>query len=230
MRKLIGLITFVVLTFAFLYPASAAIVFSDDFSGDLSQWTVFGAGTWAIESGELSKDLGWGWVEGGNDAWTDYSFECKIKAMDDAQQTIRIKARLSPDTLNNYELQYNPLWGVLRLGLMVDGISTWKSSTTIETKQVGEEFTLKIVLSGSSITGWFDGTPRVSMVDNTFTQGKIGLGGNRHAHFDDIVVQNPIPPPDLNFVPEYPLGTVLAFIAMLTALGVYKSKRIRIRK
>lgn len=52
-----------------------------------------------------------------------------------------------------------------------------------------------------------------------------------HTHFDDVLVDNPRNDnglPDGFVVPEYPLGTVLAVIAMLTALGVYKSKRIRI--
>jgi hypothetical protein len=58
-------------------------LFSDDFSGDLSKWSIFN-GTWVIENGELSgtghgmtepKD---GYIYAGDTAWNNYTLSAKV--------------------------------------------------------------------------------------------------------------------------------------------------------
>lgn len=63
----------------------AAVLFQDDFSGNLSSWNI-AAGTWNIENGEL-HGIGAGggidgWIYAGDDSWTNYDFEARANLIE----------------------------------------------------------------------------------------------------------------------------------------------------
>ena len=235
MRKLVGftfLVVFVVtLTFPFIHPANAATVFSDDFSGDLSQWTVSSGESsfWTIESGELSGG-GRGQVQivAGDASLANYELKAKVKVVSYPGKNP------FAGVLFRFVDSSNWMWvGMYTLSdfhiqIMKDGVRIVDASIAPYAFALDTFYEFRVVADGNNFEFYVNDGLQGGIVDSTFPQGKIGLYPEWQtlAHFDDVNVENPIP--NFNVVPEYPLGTILGLIMMLAALGVYKSKRIHI--
>jgi len=158
-------------------------IFSDDFSGDLSQWPVQ-SGTWAIEAGELvsygDKDIILASVEIG-----DAVMETKVKLInkkEDAHLIMRAQ-----DTDNFYILGLGPWnykWGIAKrvagswIPIAVSGVYT--------DLELGTTYTLRGEVQGNQLRLYVDDYLEVEGVDNTFSYGKVGLIAlhSGQAHFD----------------------------------------------
>ena len=204
-RKLLGAVVIcavLIAGLAMLWPlgqvAEAAILtplnFYDDFSGDLSQWTVV-SGTWAIESGELHGEGGAG-VSGVTIVIVglttgDMVIEARAKCISDgACWNFFITFGYDVSTRKGY-----------RLGARV-GESRWVleeydevADTRIvlafvqETIESDVWHALKVVVGGNDVKLY---VAEVLKIDYTFTTmpgGSVGLSGAAtHAHFDDVKV------------------------------------------
>lgn len=244
MRKIRSIIivsvSFLVLTL--IFSVGAQISFFDDFSGNLLGWTEV-SGTWAIEGGELSGETT-GSAEGWFFANTDPMFRRITVEFDMTFLATpgggvgKHGGMMIATSMNQrygtsgYSVDWIDRDNAYRIARWDNGAGVLLDLLSGYTVNEGQQYHWNITFDDSVITLSIDGAFIGSVTDTTYTTGLyFGVwlySNNQHAHFDNVDVQDPEPLPDLNVVPEYPLGTVLAVIAMLTALGVYKSKRIRI--
>lgn len=198
-RRLVGAVVICVVLVASLtilwqmgQVAEAAILtpynFYDDFSGDLSQWTVV-SGTWAIENSEYSQsDETRGRLHSiaGDPNWIDYTIEAKAKILSGMGAMIFFRY---VDT-NWYEAFIRADINVAVISKHVAGELTWIASTPF-TSEAGVWYELKVEVKGSNIRFYVDGALILETTDPTFTKGKTGLATlNAHVHFDDVIVSD----------------------------------------
>jgi len=215
-KRLVVSTIFFLFLFLLISPTYAAptVVFFDDFSGDLSQWTVV-SGTWANESQELSGEYaGFGVCVAGDAGWTDINLEAKVMGKGDVRDT-GIIFRYQ-DSGNYYRLYINGY--DLRIMKMVDGEATYPSGWLIPlATSPNTWYTLAVAITGNTFEVYFNGDYKFTVTDSdAIPSGKIGVGGyNEHSHFDDVKVDNPTP--NYPSGPEFEVGLpVVTSIAVAT--------------
>src|SRR4051812_12869849 len=84
-----------------------SILFSDNFDdGNADGWIVSGLGTWYIENGEYSVDMGTGGFLGGNStigdlSWTDYIYDVDVRGESGIDKIVIFRYK---DDSNNYHV------------------------------------------------------------------------------------------------------------------------------
>ncbi|GAA4609180.1 hypothetical protein BJY16_007202 [Actinoplanes octamycinicus] len=176
--------------------AEAATLFSADFeSGSTGGWSKSG-GTWSVVTDgskvlqqsdtatERAREFG------GSTAWTNYSVQARVKATAFGSSTgvVALTARAAGAT-KMYRLS---LTGAGRVQLeMMNGSSVTVLAGRGQTVSTSTFYTLRLTVSGSTISGSVDGTSVGSATDATIGSGRIGLLTERAAgRFDDIVVDD----------------------------------------
>ena len=192
-------------------------VFSDDFEdGDADGWLTVGTGgIWTVEDDESfgskvysQSDTSWTttttydtyWRSYGGSGWENYSVEAKVKIVSGGfAPIVGIFFRVQGSDLNSGYYTF-------RIDARSDtGPALIKSPNTIlagghpgypqfvnEPAVIGQIYTLKVVVNGSSIKCYVDGVKKIEWTDSTYATGGIGVGTfNAHAHFDDVKVQVP---------------------------------------
>jgi len=158
-------------------------LFSDDFNdGNANGWTTSG-GTWTVNTNEYLNTSS-GLSTEGNSAWTDYSVEAKVKPV--VSTYAGIIGRYQSNS-NYYQLEVHA--GNNKLSLWRNSGGSWTEigsyPTTINT---GTAYTLKLDMNGSTLSGYLNGTLRISASDSTHSSGKIGVRNGNDARYDDVVV------------------------------------------
>ncbi|GIE35339.1 hypothetical protein Ait01nite_083840 [Actinoplanes italicus] len=170
--------------------ASASTLFSDDFESGAGNWSKSG-GTWSVVSDgsqvykQAKADSELARVFAGETSWTDYSVEARVKALDLSKGLAGVAARASGSST------------MYRLALTSAGkaeLQAVKGSTitVIGSAAAGSPtawHTLKVDVSGSTITGYVDGTKVASGAGSLAGTGRIGLVTSfASAEFDDVSV------------------------------------------
>jgi pectate lyase len=174
--------------------ASAATLFSDTFeSGSASGWSRSG-GTWAVTAdgtnvlqqsnagSDLARDFN------GSTSWTDYTLQARVKplALDAGTDFVGIAARASGAT-TFYRLV---LLGSGQAQLQADrgGTVSVLGSASMSVS-AGTWYTLRIDVSGSTVTGFVNGGQVASATSTVVAAGRIGLQTfQASANFDDVAV------------------------------------------
>ncbi|MBG0565330.1 pectate lyase [Actinoplanes aureus] len=179
---------------AILVPsASAATLFDDDFEDGASGWSKSG-GNWAVVSdgskvyqqskaeSELAR------VFAGETSWTDYSVQAKVKPVSLGTGLAGVAARASGSS-TMYRLALTGA-GKAELQAVKGSAVTVLGSAAVSNPTSWH--TLRIDASGSTVTGFVDGT-RVASGNGTLAgTGRIGLVTSyASASFDDVSV-NPL--------------------------------------
>jgi hypothetical protein len=232
------------------------VVFSDDFSGSLSNWDVH-SGTWTIQNGELKgvrTDGGLdSWIYAGNLAWTNYLLSATVdfdtgngdlvvRSTGHFQNEYRIQVWSSnaPQYANRYQIyRYkNGVRSSLTAGKpgAVDGTVPAPILITdpanVQVKVIDN--TLFLYINGTLIDTVTDTDPLLS--------GRIGLGviWDWQGYFDDVVVyscaQVPTQQPDLTlsssditFSPSNPdPGQPVTINAAITNQGLAEASDIQV--
>jgi pectate lyase len=186
-----------VAVFAAVIPsASAATLFSDDFqdgnnsgwSKSGGEWAVVTDGSLALRQSKLDSELARQFA--GSTSWTNYSVQARVKplAFDGSARYVGIAARASGSTTfyrlallntNRVELQAVNSGSVTVLGAVSRTVST------------GTWYTLRINVSGTSISGFVDGAQVGSASNSMEDAGRIGLQTfHATASFDDVLVSD----------------------------------------
>jgi hypothetical protein len=192
-----GLVTLVTAgLFVTVTNAEAATVFSADFeSGSTSGWSKSG-GTWAIasdgsqvlqqsdSSSERAREFA------GQTSWTNYSIQARVKATSFATSAgvVSIAARAAGAT-KMYRLS---LTGGNKVQLeTMNGSAVTVLGSLSQTISTSTFYTLKLSVSGTTISGTVNGTSVGSVSDSTISAGRIGLLTEHAAgRFDDVVVDD----------------------------------------
>jgi hypothetical protein len=204
------------------------VVFSDDFGGDLSQWTIV-SGTWAIEGGELSgTGYRWAHIVAGDTNWNDYVLEAKVKPISEYDGTDGnnhapgILARYK-DNKNYLMLYLRQGGGMITLGRKVANV--WE---TIESAYFvwsnGNWYVLKLKVNGFTAEAYVNDQFLFSAsIPTELADGKVGvIAFSSHAHFDDMVVDNPGESSPIISAPEFELGLPVVLSIASTAYMLIK--------
>lgn len=168
---------------------NSSSTFSDDFNdGNDNGWTR-GAGTWTVESSQYkgTGDGGQCYSLAGNNNWTNYSLETKVKlngGSNDAGIVVR-----ALDTNNMYLFKIASTSMEIYKVMGGSYFSLASVSTTIPT---GNYYTYRVVAVNNTISAYKDGVLQMRVTDDTFSGGKIGVrsAGTSVTYFDDVSVSD----------------------------------------
>jgi hypothetical protein len=175
-------------------PSTAKWIF-DTIDSDTSKGTftvVSDGGSKVLQGAANSSD--WIMDIGGDECWTDYTFQVDIKLVSGSSYEFGVFGRFALGTdKGNYYTAYMDDTGAVQLRVRLAGSTTTlgtKSKSTTGAPVVGMVYTFALDLHGSTISVSVNGTPRVTMVmDTTLTAGGIGLIVNDGTvEFDNVKV------------------------------------------
>lgn len=171
-------------------------LFYDGFGGDLSAWDYI-SGTWAIvdESGDNVCSIDGGSYVGGvvatagGESWTDYAMEFDVKKVNGSYFNVVFRYT---DESNHYLLE--PSSDAVHIALFKKiggGYIELTSPRPLQNTTVGTWYHYRIVVQGPSIKVYVDNMLKIDVVDNSLTQGKIGIGSlyGSVVYFDDVQVK-----------------------------------------
>lgn len=186
-------------------PASTVgMLFSDDFSGTLANWTVVDEGTtdrpshWQISSGVLYQTSniyggdGTGlamrgtYLLAGQSSWSAYAVSVRMQSTDNDAIGVMFGYR---DAGNYYRFSMDQQRSYRRLIKMVNGTPALLAADAVAFEQ-GRWYTVEARMKGGVVEIWLDGQLLFRASDATHTAGKIALYSwcNTGAQFDDVVV------------------------------------------
>ncbi len=172
-------------------PASGQALFSDDFSGDLSRWSIDAPSYWSIADGwmqvhlfndKISKALV------GDPAWSDYRVDFDVVQLSGVDKFCYL--RYQDETIGYFVNFRGPVPaengdpGAVRLFRLNNRNQwPWGSWDLVDfaffPNNLGTTYHLTIEAVGNRITVWVDGTEMLSFADTVapVLNGKVGLGG-----------------------------------------------------
>jgi len=205
-------VALLVLYFNFATSAQVSTLFSDNFeSGNSNAWSK-SSGTWVVVTdGSLvlrqtgtSADSR---ARAGSTSWTNYSVQARVKpiAFNGSNRYVGLIAR----AINSNHFYYLALTNGNQLVLARrDGDTSTTLTSKTFTVTAGTFYTLRIVVQGSSLTAFVNGTQQLNTTDSTYTSGQIGVATFfASGSFDDVVVTSggggptPTPTPTPNPTP-----------------------------
>jgi polygalacturonase len=170
-------------------------IFSDNFEdGDTAGWTTV-AGTWAVTAEDGNQVLSTSKTQtalitaNAGAAWTDYTYEAKVKVPlinneENAGLVFRVK-----DDKNFYMYRMNAKTKKMELFKSVEGTMTSVSDTPFApTKQW---YTMKVIVKGNTVKGYVDGELKTEWTNPTteLTSGGVGFRTtSAKVLFDDATV------------------------------------------
>jgi len=181
--------------------AHAGTLFQDDFGDStITGWTKL-AGADANETGGVfvipsNTDTHYKITAG--DSWTDYTFSAEVKGVDNDRSGITFRIT----DASNYYLLRQEFGGAnwnFHLQKVVSGgqtdLATAINNYGTDTGQVNSQttfYTLKVVISGTSIKAYVDDVLKFDVTDSTYSTGSAGLwtDSQTNAEFDDALVTN----------------------------------------
>lgn len=177
-------------------PAEAGTLLSDNFEGgSLDAWSKSG-GTWSVatdgtrvlQQSNLNSDLAQEFA--GETSWTDYTVTVRVKpvAFEGTDRFVGLAARASSSSTYYRLALYNS--GRAELQAVQSGdvdVLAW----TTQSVTTNTWYTLKITVSGKTISGWVNGSSIGSATSSVSTAGRIGLQTlHATASFDDVAVSS----------------------------------------
>ena len=192
------------------------LLFSDDFEDGIADgWTPVGTGgDWKVEFdadfGSMvysQGDTDWTttstydtyWRSYGDDSWTDYTFETKIKIVDGGFAPIAgIFFRVQGTDLDSgyymFRIDARPDTGPALIKspntILAGGHSGYLQFVN-EPAIIGHTYTLKVIVEGSHIKCYVNDVVKIDWTDITYTTGRVGVGTfNSHTHFDDVLISD----------------------------------------
>ena len=192
-------------------------LFSDDFNdGNADGWTPVGSGgDWAVE---YDADFGSEvysqgdttytttstydtyWRSYGDDSWTDYTFETKIKIVSGGSLApiagifFRVQGTGPTSGYYMFRVDARPNTGPALIkspNTILDGGHPGYPQFVNEPADIGVIYTLKVIVEGNNIKCYVDDEKKIEFTDSTYSTGRVGVGTfNAHTHFDDVLISD----------------------------------------
>lgn len=174
---------FALLSVAVSLNAEESELFSDNFNdGSADGWTSV-QGNWSVQSNQY-VNTAYGLSTAGDSDWTDYYIEVNVRPEFETYTCVIGRVQ---DTNNFYQLEVHEPNDELGLWKNVNG--SWSQIASYSTAiDMNTWYLLKLQMEGSTIKGFLDGVERISIVDTTFSAGKIALRSGNDSRFDDVRV------------------------------------------
>ena len=197
--------------------AQAAALLSENFDDGVADGWSRSGGSWAVVTdGSLvyrqsgtSADAK---AQVGSTTWTDYAVQARVKptGFNGSARHVGVVARAQSMT-SFYALA---LTNTGRLEIIKRASGSPVTLAGVAASVVtGSWYTLRLEASGSTLTGFLNGTPVVSATDGAFAAGRAGLATYyASASFDDVLVETvsgvpPSSPPPTSPTSPPPAGT-----------------------
>jgi len=181
---------------------SAGLPFSDDFADSvITNWTMI-QGIAMVETGGVFQtstgvDTSMHYTADPGASWADYTYSVDVKSIDDDSSRLTFRVQ----DLNNYyrftqKFGNNSNWD-LKLQKVVAGagtdLATPISNNGASAGQVNSLttwYTLKVVLSGTSIKAYIDDVLKFDVTDATYATGTVGMSAitQTDSEFDNVLV------------------------------------------
>lgn len=169
--------------------------FVDDFEAGLSNWS-FSKGDWSIENIDTnvlkqSSKSEEARAFRGEEEWTDYSVESKIKVLDFNGSNRALLCARYKDNNNYYAVALNGKdGGFIELRKKVDGKSTVIAKVNTEIL-VNKVYNVKLVVDGTNIKVYINNELLIDEEDSSLKNGAVGLISSKViATYDDVVVSS----------------------------------------
>jgi RHS repeat-associated protein len=167
------------------------LLVADDFSGDLSKWTVASGGGFAIEGGELSaSSAGENYlVSSTGKAFTDGIITVDVKPVSSSNVDVSVIVRYQD--VNNFYMVH-PYGNQISLYEKLAGTFYQRQSATLPTGTMnpGTWYHEQITAEGGVLTVFWNGTQVLQWTDATpWVSGKVGFRQcvSRHVHWDNFL-------------------------------------------
>ena len=174
--------------------------YSENFSSGTAQGWQPLEGTWGVQNNEyvgtFTSNGPYGWdrsISNVGAAWTDYVYTAKVRLVNDlgfqhSALFFRVK-----DSNNFYEF-FIRKEGSTNMAFISKVVGGSRSDiTSVGTSydwEVGQTHTLKVVVQGSTMTGYIDGAQVISASESSIPNGGIGAGVYQcGTAFDDLSVE-----------------------------------------
>ncbi|HYH46630.1 MAG TPA: family 16 glycoside hydrolase, partial [Thermoanaerobaculia bacterium] len=178
-------------------------LFEDDFASGLAGWTPSPLGlftNWTGGGGTASYNGGGHTqVYAGEDFWTDYRVEAKVRLANGSNFPGGLRGRVDTATGASYAVWIYPGSGVLRLfratawNIDASGL-TQLAEVNVGTIAPSVFHTLALELEGDQIRVIWNGTEVIDVTDTGRASGAIALDvSNQPIEFDDVVVTDLVP-------------------------------------
>jgi len=176
---------------------------TDDFNdGNDDGWTQI-QGTWSVKNGEyVQEDTEWTSTDTnetyhrsyfGDESWENYTFEAKIRIEQggDLAPIIGIFFRVTEKSENGdyyyFRLDTRPAEGPA----LIKSPNTILLENMAKPAVVGQDYILKVDVSGNNIKCYIDGQLEIELQDDSFPMGAVGVGTfNTDGYFDDVIVDD----------------------------------------
>jgi ribosomal protein L28 len=180
-------------------------VFSDDFeAGNAMRWTV-NSGNWSIDNVDTSKAFKQNSTDTNgfavaNNIWLkDFVIEADIKFFNETSIISSGIISRYQDENNYYYLRLFSDTNKVQLFKKVNGILTMLKEAEVQVNS-GQWYKLKFMLKGNALFAFVDGDLKISLIDDSFSNGAIGLYTQQESvTFDNISVKS------LNAFNQYPI-------------------------
>jgi hypothetical protein len=173
-------------------PASAATLFSSTFESGTSGWSKSG-GDWTVvtDGSHVLQQTNTGTDKArqfaGSTGWTNYSVQGRVKPLTFGSGGVAALAARAAGSTKMYRLA---LTGANRAELQyMNGGTITVLASAPQAVATGTWYTLRLDTSGSTISGYVNGTLVGTTTSTAITAGRAGLfTGHASARFDDITV------------------------------------------
>ncbi|MEV0326792.1 LamG-like jellyroll fold domain-containing protein [Micromonospora echinospora] len=197
-------------------PANAATLLSADFESGISgwsksggDWTVVADGSKALQQTDTGTDRARQFA--GSTSWTDYSVQGRVKPLAFGSGGVAALASRAAGSTKMYRLA---LTGTNRVELQyMNGSAITVLASVSRPVATNTWYTLRLDTTGSTVSGYLDGTLVGTATSTAIPAGRVGLfTGYASARFDDITVTDsgttpPTTPPPTTPPPTTPPPT-----------------------
>ncbi|WP_086475763.1 MULTISPECIES: 3-keto-disaccharide hydrolase [Arenibacter] len=152
---------------------------------DLSGWTVYGTEKWYVEDGllvcESGPDKAYGYLAT-NEHYKDFELSLEFKQEADGNSGVFIRSTIEGTKVSGWQVEVAPS-GHHTGGVYESYGRGWLVKPDPEKEEVlkeGEWNTMKIRLSGGTLTSWLNGTEMVRINDEKIAQGEGSIALQIH--------------------------------------------------
>jgi len=168
---------------------------------DLSGWTVYGTEKWYVEDGlllcESGPDKGYGYLAT-DKHYKDFVLTLEFLQESDGNSGVFIRSTVDGTKVSGWQVEVAPP-GHDTGGVYESYGRGWliKPEAGKPDVKMGEWNTMKIMVSGDTITSWLNGTEMITLTDEKIGQGEGSIalqihdGGGIKVKWRNIVVTEP---------------------------------------
>ncbi|MDO5979818.1 3-keto-disaccharide hydrolase [Flavivirga spongiicola] len=167
---------------------------------NLDGWKVYGTEKWYVENGDLvcesGKDKAYGYL-GTKKHYKDFILTLEFKQWSNGNSGVFIRSTLNGTKIKGWQVEVAPK-GKHTGGVYESYGRGWLIKPEAEKENVlkeGEWNTMKIIVKGSKLTSWLNGTKMISLDDEKIGKGEGGIalqihsGGNVKLSWKNIKIK-----------------------------------------